>query len=203
MRRVSKVSRDIVGLLGVSLVSVLLLSGCASSGEQVRTGMSLADFGPYDLKPGDAAPEFVFVGDHQQLCRFSTVRGRVTLVLFPTNPAWPDCALCRQVAELARSVSASGTKVVAVSVAQPARSAAEALPTFQGCQIQSDHLVAICDQHAHIKRLYGPKADGRFFVVDNHGRISGVGSIADLDALRAHARKAVQAASGQDIWREG
>ncbi|MBU0705564.1 MAG: peroxiredoxin family protein [Chloroflexi bacterium] len=199
MTRVLKTFRNLVVLLGVSLLSVPFLSGCASSGGQVRTGMSLADSG-YDLKPGDEAPEFVFRADNQQLCPFSTIRGHVTLVLFPTNPDWPDCAMCRQVADLAQSESVMGVNVVAISVAQPARSAAQALPAFQACQVQSDHLIAICDQHAQIRRLYGPRADGRFFVVDNDGHISEVGAIADLKGLRTHARAAVLAANEKESW---
>ncbi len=203
MKRTRKAFPSVVGLATVSLIAAVLLSGCVSSDGPARTGMSLADYGPYDLKPGDLAPDFVFVGDDQHLCRFSAVRGRVTLVLFPTDPAWPECARCRQVAELAASLSRADTKVVAVSVAQPARSAAEALPAFQACRIKSDHLVAICDQHARIKGLYGPQANGRFFVVDHHGRVTSVGLFSDLDALRAQARRTVQAASEQDLRHEG
>ena len=202
MSRVPKAFSSVVGLLGVSFASVLLLSGCAMSDPHVRTGMSLADYGPYDLKPGDPAPDFVFVGDQENLSRFSAVRGRVTIVVFPTDAAWPNCATCRRVAELAEALSATDVDVVAVSVAQPARPAAEALSAVQACHINSDHLVTICDQHGRIKRLYGPQASGKFYVVNNYGRVTGVGPFSDLEALRAETRKTVRAVSDQDI-REG
>lgn len=202
MRRGLKAVPGIVGLLGVSLVWSLLLPGCAGSNPSVRTGMSLADYGPYDLRPGDPAPDFVFVSDEQRLCRFSAVRGRVTVVVFPMDAAWPNCATCRRVAELAESLSGPDLEVVAVSVAQPARSAAEALPAVQECHIASNHLVAICDQHGRIRGLYGPRAGGKFYVVNNYGRITGLGAFSDLDGLRAEVKQTVGAIRDQDI-REG
>jgi hypothetical protein len=73
---------------------------------------------------------------------------------------------------------------------------------MQACQIKSDHLVAICDQHGRIQNLYGTQAGGKFYVVDNNGRITGVGDFNDMDALNAQVRNTVRAVGDQDV-REG
>lgn len=187
-----------VVLLAAGLVSTLVLHGCTASSPRVRTGMSLADYGPYDLKPGDPAPDFVFVGGGERLCRFSAVRGGVTVVVSPVDAAWPNCATGRHLAELADSLSGPDLDVVAVSVAQPSRPAAESLPALQECQIAPDNLVTIFDQHDRIRGLYGPQAAGRFYVVGNVGQVSSVGVLGDLDDLRAEMMRTAHTIYDQD-----
>jgi hypothetical protein len=148
------------------------------------TGESLPDHGALTRGPGDPAPGFYFVGSDGHLHSFYEVCGDVALVLFATDPDWPDCELCREMAAHAERLSSDQLRVMVVTLSQGEGSPATELANLRACGVPSDHLVAITDHHRTIRDTWGPDAGGRFFVVNPVGRIEWTGVGPEAAALR-------------------
>ncbi|MCC7145330.1 MAG: hypothetical protein IT443_02685 [Phycisphaeraceae bacterium] len=183
------------GLL-VVLPSVLWMSGCSldPAPKQVRSGLSLADYGPYSLKLKDRAPDFVFVDDQGNLRRMSELPGHVTLVVFPESSGWPKCDVCQKVAQLTAKLDSPTARVLAVSVVKPDKPADNALAAMDSCRIGTDRLLTIVDSQGQIRYLYGPKVDGMFYVMNDQHRVFAMGRLSDWDAIDRGLRGAVRSA---------
>ena len=177
-------------LLGISAsVVALLVSGCATM-YKVRTGSVYAG----DLKPGYPCPDFTFLDQDGRADTFSHVRGAVTLVMFPEDPEWPNCARCKEVVDLAAEIQRLDTPVVVVSVRSFGQSKRCSATALHRCPIEGRaQLVALCDHQGRVRNLFGPNAAGKFFVVGPNGRIAARGTLTeDLHLLQAPLRKAIR-----------
>jgi hypothetical protein len=174
--------------IGASVV-VLLASGCATT-YKVRTGSVHGG----DLKPGCACPDFTFLDQDGRADTFSHVRGVVTLVVFPDEPEWPDCARCKEVVALAAKVQRLDTSVVVVSVRIPGEAERCSAAALHRCPIEGQaQLVALCDHQGRVGDLFGANATGKFFIVGPDGRIAARGALTEnLHILEARLRKEVQ-----------
>lgn len=177
-------------IASAGLIAAAALTGCQSS-EGMRTGMSLADAGHAQVEVGDRTPDFAFVADDESLTRFHEIRGRVTVLAFPDDPEWPNCASCRQLANIAAEKSQVRINVMAVSVAGPHKPCHEALPSVERCEVDADHLVAICDRRGEIRHIYGADVDGKYFVINNHGKVVAAGKLGDWEQLAEDVKCAV------------
>jgi len=168
---------------------MLLISGCATT-YKVRTGSVHGG----DLKPGYPCPDFTFLDQDGRVDTFSHVRGVVTLVVFPDDPEWPNCARCKEVIALAAEVQRLDTPVVVVSVRSPVEAERCSAAALHRCPIEGRaQLVALCDHQGRVRDLFGPNATGKFFVVGPNGRIAARGTMTqDLHVLEAQLRKAVR-----------
>ena len=179
-----------IRLLGRSAsVVALLVSGCATT-YKVRTGSVHGG----DLKPGYPCPDFTFLDQGGRADTFSHVRGAVTLVMFPEDPEWPNCARCKEVVDLAAEVQRLDTPVVVVSVRSSGQSQQCPAAALHRCPIEGRaQLVALCDHQGRVRDLFGPNAAGKFFVVGPDGWIAARGTLTeDLHALEAPLREAVR-----------
>ncbi len=190
---------------GLAVAAPLGIAGCAAPEREVGLGASFtsdAD-GAYSLKPGDLAPDFPFFDADGKLTRFSTVRGRVTLIAFPNNPdAWPNPDIYRPCAEIAQQMSRPGIPVVVVNIGQPRRSWQDAAAVLSTATVKSNRLVMVADPDGSIRRLFGPNAAGRLYVVDDSGRIRAVSDFRGPDSLRAPAEEVVSVVAG-DAYFDG
>ncbi len=168
---------------------MLLISGCATT-YKLRTGSVHGG----DLKPGYPCPDFTFLDEDGRADTFSHVRGVVTLVVFPDDPQWPNCARCKEVVDLAAEVQRLDTPVVVVSVRSPVEAERCSAAALHLCPIEGRaQLVALCDHQGRVRDLFGPNATGKFFVVGPNGWIAACGQLSeDLHALEVQLRKAVR-----------
>jgi peroxiredoxin len=186
MRRAS------AGRAGVFLaVAILPLIGCNWPERRLVAGTALRAYGSSEPAIGDTARSFAFTTADGQLKRLAAVRGRVTLLVFPDAADWPDCAVLRELANLARRESVYNVEVVVLSVGQPELSCDEALVAARGCGLPPEHVVLVCDPHGTVHTLYGAQARGRFFVLDNFLRVVEIGELSDLEGLRSATRRVV------------
>ncbi len=174
-------------LVGTAVLT-LLISGCATT-YKVRTGSVQGG----DLKLGYACPDFTFIDQNGRADTFAHVRGIVTLVVFPEDPEWPDCARCKDVVDLAAEVQRLDTPVVVVSVRSSGESDECPAAALHRCPIEARvQLVALCDHQGRVRELFGPNAAGKFFVVGPNGRIAERGTLMeDLHLLEATLREVV------------
>lgn len=172
-----------------------LSAGCSNE-HVARTGTILAG----DLRVGDYAPDFSFVGQDGEVRTFGSIRGVVTLVVFPTMPDWPDCQRCSAIAALAGQHTKENTPVVAVSIATPG-SGEKALAKLHQCKVKGPSpLIALHDRQGRVRAMFGSKAAGRFYTVDSNGRISAIGSLDDLNAMKAALQSSVD--EHEKYWSE-
>jgi len=174
--------------LGVA-IAALFVSGCATT-YKVRTGSVHGG----DLKPGSPCPDFTFLDQDGRADTLSHVRGAVTLVVFPEDPEWPNCARCKQVVALAAEVQRRDTPVVVVSVRSPSEGQSCSAAALHRCPMEERaQLVALCDHRGRVRDLFGPNAIGKFFVIGPDARIAASGTFAgDLHILETALRRAVQ-----------
>ena len=186
-----------VGLAGASL---LLLAGCATTGARehvVQVGAAAPGTG--GLRPGDTAPDFVFTTESGNASRFSEVRGRVTVVLFPNQPGeWLDPHVYAQLAGMGQSLSGPQIPVVLIDVGRPHRTEAQARQALEAAPVASDRLVLLADPEGSIRALFGPHAGGRFYVIDNFDRIVSVGEFQRPRDLDAPVEQAVRTVADED-----
>ncbi len=177
------------GFLLVMSGWVLLASGCATTHE-VRTGVAYEG----DLKTGHPCPDFVFLDEEGKVNAFSATRGIVTIIVFPNDPDWPKCDRCKQIVDLAGRVQAPSTRVVVFSIRSGGESVQRAVAGVKQCELAGKvQLIALGDCQGQISRLFGPGAEGSYFVVGADGGIVNRGPLRDLKALEGWARSAVQA----------
>lgn len=179
-----------------------VVAGCASPPPRAQTGVAVEAYGTGELQVGEPGRDFLFRDANDCLARFTAVRGRVTVLLFPADPNWPDCADTQRLADMAQRASTSYVGVVVVSVGRPPAPCAEALRTVAACVVWPETIVLICDPFGRIDKLYGSDAVGRYYVVNNFLKIVAGGELSDFDSLRADTRRAVETIADQDM-REG
>lgn len=188
-------------LAAAGLLAVLA-TGCAPRDDRPLTATALRPYGQAELQVGDDFREFAFATATGQYTRLSAVRGRVTILAFPDDPAWPNCDLHARLAELAASESRWLVEVTVVSVGCPDGPCDAALGAGLACNIKMPRLILVCDPHARVHELYGVAARGHYYLLTNFLRIASIGPLDDLDGLRAATRKLVRETYDQDE-REG
>ena len=165
----------------------LWLTGCAEE--------KMARFGVVgnNLSVGDYAPDFSFVGENGNVNTFDRVREVVTIVVFPDNPAWPVCARCKEIVEIADKMRTGHTPVGVVSIATPSKTEKECAAALHRCAVKGQsQLIALHDHKSRIRTLYGPQATGKFFIIDRTGRVSAIGPLTDRAAMEKALREAVE-----------
>ncbi len=169
--------------------------GCADE-RVTRTGTVIGG----NVQVGDYAPDFSFLSENGEVETFGSVRGVVTLLVFPDMPEWPDCQRCEDLARLAGKVEKPNTPVVVVSVATACRGD-KALTALHRCQIKgTTQLIGLHDRYGRIRGLYGVATGERFFVLDRTGRVTAMGAPTDTGTIREALRSAV--AEHEEYWRQ-
>ena len=172
----------------VVLMVTGLMAGCATE-RSARFGIVSEG----DLKPGESVPDFSFIGDGGEVDTFGHVRGVVTIVAFPDDPAWPDCERCREIVQLASRLTRLDTPVTVVSIATPAKGCENATAAFHRCDIKGHaQLVSLCDHRARVREMYGPDALGKFYVIDSYGQIAATGRLSEMKNLEQAVRAVVE-----------
>lgn len=189
-------------LAGGLAVSVMWLVACNAPDCRIRTATALRAYGRGELAVGDPARNFAFRLADGRVSRLSAQRGRVTVLVFPDDPAWPDCAQTRGLAELAVRTRVWSVGVVVVSVGRPDAPCSAALEAGQACEIPAPHVLLVCDPHGTVRALYGQAAAGRYYLLSNFLKIAAIGDLDDLDELEAAAARLVREIYDQDD-REG
>lgn len=181
----------VVGLSGV----LGLLAGCATE-RMARTGSVLAE----SLQPGQGTPDFSFVGENGKMETFGSVRGVVTLVVFPVSPAWPECSRCVHIAKLAGRAATGTTPVTVVSVVTSPEGGKQ-LSALHACRVKSfSQLIALHDRDRRLESLFGSKAAGRFYVIDFRGSVSATGLLDDYASMESALATAVTA--HDEYWQQ-
>jgi peroxiredoxin len=191
---------------GLVLLSLAVtLAGCAATDNTVRLSTATPDetaAGAKVLQPGSWAPDFTFIDRQGNASRLSAVRGRVTVVLFPDNPQdWPDPEIYRRAASLAERSSGNEIPVVLVNVGRPMQDTEQMEKVLKENPVRSDHLVMVADPTGTIAARFGQEATGKYFVIDNYGKIMRVGTFAGIDALRDPIRDATRLVADDDTAR--
>lgn len=176
-------------------MGLFLAVGCTDD-RLARTGTIIGG----NVNVGDYAPDFSFMGENGKVQTLGSVRGVVTLLVFPNMPDWPDCQRCKQIVHLADAVEKPNTPVVVVSVATPCRGD-KALAALHRCEIKgASQLVGLHDRQGRVRALYGVGTSERFFVVDRAGRVGALGSLADTAVMEEAMRLAVN--EHEEYWRQ-
>lgn len=182
-------------LVLLSLAGAGLIAGCAMD-RSARTGSILTAA----LKPGQTVPDFSFAGENGKVETFGSVRGVVTLVVFPTSPEWPECNRCQEIAQLAGKVATGTTPVTVVSVVTAGKGE-KAIAALHGCRIKSfSQLIAVYDGDRRVQSLYGAQAPGKYFVIDSSGSAAAVGQLEDDVSMESALKSAVAAHEKQ--WQQ-
>lgn len=169
------------------LVLAGLLTGCATE-QTARFGLVSES----KITSGTSVPDFSFTEKDGQVHTFESVRGDVTIVAFPDTPSWPECTQCNRLEQLASRLARHHTRVTVVSIVTPPQKCEDLQAAFTGCEIKGySQLLALCDDKAQLRDLYGPDAAGKFFVLDSNGRISASGRLTELGRLERIVRVAV------------
>ena len=172
------------------------LAGCAEE-RAPQFGVVSAN----DLKVGDYAPDFSFVGQNGQVETFAHIREVVTIVVFPVDPAWPNCDRCREIVQIADAASTRQSPVAVVSIATPAKPAEECAAAMHRCAVRGQsHLVALHDHAGRVRAMYGAQAAGKYYIVDWMGRIVATGPLSDRSGMETALRNAVE--GHQKHWDE-
>ncbi|MBP7746869.1 MAG: hypothetical protein KA383_12130 [Phycisphaerae bacterium] len=177
------------------------LAGCAAPLRVIPTATALRPYGEAELGVGDQFRDFAFRGADGVVTRLSAVHGRVTILAFSDDPAWPSCDAVRELSELARRASQCMVAVRVVCVGRADAPCEEVLPRVVDCSLPAPNVILVCDPFERVYRLYGP-TNGRFYVLTNFLKIVAVGDLADRETLQAAARRTVEEIYDQDI-REG
>ena len=181
----------------ISHVAILFIAGAFLTGcvtdQHARIGVVLGDkIKAGNVTNGDLAPDFSFVSEDEKVDTFSQIRGDVTLVTFPDDPNWPNCQRCYKLAQLISRLTRAQTSITAISIANPIKSCDEAFRMLRACEIKAQiKFIILCDQHGRICDLYGSHARGKFFVIDNDGRIIALGKFKDTASVEEALRSAV------------
>ncbi len=172
----------------VAIVALALCAGCADS-RQPLTATAIRMYGPGELGVGSPFRDFAFRTADGALTRLSAVRGRVTVLVFPSDPEWPSCEELQRWADLTWRRSVYLVDVVVVSVGEPGRDCEQALGRGLECDADARRVVLVCDPHGTIAPLYGAAARGHYYVLTNFLEIDAVGDLADEDQLEADVRR--------------
>lgn len=145
------------------------------------------------LAPGESVPGFSFTESDGRVNTFEAVRGEVTIVAFPDTPSWPECTQCNKLEQLASRLARHNTPVTVVSIVTPPQGCEDLQAAFARCDIKGySQLLALCDDKAQLRDLYGPDAAGKFFVIDSDGQISDSGRLTETGELERAVRAAVE-----------
>ncbi len=216
--------------LGVAALGGFVLTGCAdppARREAAQSGFVLAgsaDAPPRahmspgvrvgqatpetatGLQPGEAAPDFTFTDTNGHVKRLSEVRGEVTVVMFPNRPGeWLNPAGYRGLARLDQKLEQDtyGVSVVLVDVGRPHRTEEQAEETLDAAPVRSHGLVMIADPEGEIRALYGPRAGGHYFVLDQYGQIAAIGSFEAPESMRASVDRVARQIADQRPFQNG
>ncbi len=170
------------------LVLTGFLTGCATE-RSARFGL----ISESKLAPGESVPDFSFTESDGRVDTFEAVRGEVTIVAFPDTPSWPECTQCNRLEQLASRLARHNTPVTVVSIVTPPQGCEDLQAAFTRCGIKGySQLLALCDDKAQLRDLYGPNAAGKFFVIDSNGQISASGRLTEIGELERVVRAAVE-----------
>jgi peroxiredoxin len=172
--------------------AVLILNGCVTP-RPAQIGVVESET-PRDIERTvkNIAPDFVFRSEIGERTKFSESRGDITILVFPSDEGWPDCGRCCQLQKLAHQLGRVHSDVTVVSVFVPKDSCEQHRSQLESCQAKGyADLIALCDAGGHVRDLYGPHAEDKFFIIDANGRQVGTGDLADLNAIEDCVRKAV------------
>ncbi|MBN2447347.1 MAG: redoxin domain-containing protein [Phycisphaerae bacterium] len=179
-------SRVACGCAALALVG--LLSGCATE-KTARFG----EVSKAELAADESTPHFSFTENNGQISTFEDVRGAVSIVAFPEKWSGPTCTQGHRLAELASQIATQSTPVTVISVAPPTENCANVESAFAQCNVKGyAQFLALCDNEARIRDLYGTDANGRFYVMDSEGKVNATGDLNDEVELERAVRAAVR-----------
>jgi hypothetical protein len=119
-----------------------------------------------------------------------------------TDPG--TCVILDSLRELAVRRSSSDVDVQYVSVSQPANAKPDPNAKIVECpDVKFWHVIGLYDESAKVKSLYGAKASGTYFIIDDDSRIAGMGDVNDLQGLQKDLDKPIRKANMDNcIWNE-
>jgi len=186
----------------LALVSLTLLAGCATTTDNTVRLSTATDHSMTTariLQPGSWAPDFPIIDPEGNATSLSAVRGRVTVVMFPDNPKdWPNPEVYRKAATLAERSSGTEIPVVLVNVGRPTQDTQDLEKVLEENPVKSDHLVMVADRTGSIAARFGQEATGKYFIIDNYGKIVRVGTFTGVDALGEPIREATRLVADAD-----
>lgn len=185
-------------LAGIAVAVVFgCAGGCAERSDVVQLARSM---GTTDgLIPGDPAPDFAFIDGRGGVERFSAVRQRVTVVVFPDRTGnWPDPTEYQACARLAQHEGCWDAPALIVLIGPPHADDGQAERELAAHPTSAEHLLVIADDDGTLRRHFGPGAAGHFFVIDRFNHIVAIAPYEGPESLRVPLRNAVDTVLDDD-----
>lgn len=169
----------------VSSFFTLWLCGCAEQSSQLNTGTVRV---PGDeLAIGSRLADFEFTDQECKIRSLVSFRGQFTIVAFTSCEAEYNPALTH-LADFVEARSDYRVRIAGVDVfwTTQAKSSDSACQVCQALpEYGNPNFLAINDRDGTIRKRYGVKEPGRYFLIGPLGKVVAKGDIQDIDQLQA------------------
>jgi hypothetical protein len=188
-------------ILLAGLVSGLFL-GCEPKEKGYGQGVAVAP--GQELGIGSRFADFQFVDQNGITRTLLSIRGQFTILTFTECAAQYNPSIS-QIASFVGKNSGWRVRVVGIDIVWSPQGCA--LGTM--CKIfptspDSPNFLAVCDEGNIIRPKYGVKKSGRYFVINNLGKIVDKGSLNDIEGLKSKLTTMIDdyVASEQSSWQD-
>ncbi|NOZ21078.1 MAG: redoxin domain-containing protein [Planctomycetes bacterium] len=147
------------------------------------------------LHVGDVAPDFSYTDAAGQQHSFHEIRGDVTILALAGSPGPNTCGLAGSLLQLAEKYRGLETKVMFICVCVPSNNVCGLKENvIDGCGLKSPRLIGLCDAGGRIRKDYGAKKLGVYYLIDADGKIAAMGDANDQTDIDKSLRAIVSAA---------